>query len=258
MVIKAVIFDVGGVVVGSPLVAIVQYSKELGMPAQYLNVMISSRGATGVWQKLERGEIELEDFLDGWQVELNDWLWGQKVWTSYQKSSPDAGSLPASAPRVDSRKLFGLILSATTSTSPEIVHLLQSLRRLPSHKKVTIAALTNNFHLPSSTPSLDKSLMEHNYVRGETLKAMFDFMVESWKVGMRKPEKRIYEHTQKVAGVEGNEMLFLDDIGGNLKAAQELGWNVIRVYPNQAKEAVTKVEEYLEVEKGSLSGLAKM
>lgn len=54
-------------------------------------------------------------------------------------------------------------------------------------------------------------------------------MVESCKVRMRKPERRIYEHTLRALNVEPSEAIFLDDLGVNLKAAKELGIRTIKV-----------------------------
>ena len=48
---------------------------------------------------------------------------------------------------------------------------------------------------------------------------------------MRKPERRIYEHVLKELNVEGQEVVFLDDIGANLKAAAQLGIRGIKVKP---------------------------
>ena len=55
-------------------------------------------------------------------------------------------------------------------------------------------------------------------------------VVESWKVKMRKPERRIYEHTLRALNVAPNEAVFLDDLGANLKSAKELGIRTIKVH----------------------------
>jgi len=56
-------------------------------------------------------------------------------------------------------------------------------------------------------------------------------VVESSKVRMRKPERRIYEHTLNALNVRPSQTVFLDDFGINLKAAKELGLRTIRVCP---------------------------
>jgi len=54
-------------------------------------------------------------------------------------------------------------------------------------------------------------------------------VVESWKVKMRKPECRIYEHTLSALNVKPSETVFLDDLGVNLKVAKEMGMRTIKV-----------------------------
>ena len=49
--------------------------------------------------------------------------------------------------------------------------------------------------------------------------ALFDVVVESSKVGVRKPEPRFYELACEQLGVEPAECVFLDDLGVNLKPA---------------------------------------
>ncbi len=59
---RAVIFDLGGVVLGSPLEAIAHYERELGIAAGFVNRVVIETGAGGAWSRLERGELSLEAF----------------------------------------------------------------------------------------------------------------------------------------------------------------------------------------------------
>ena len=59
--------------------------------------------------------------------------------------------------------------------------------------------------------------------------ALFDLVVESSKVGVRKPERRFYELACEQLGVEPSECVFLDDLGVNLKPAREMGMTTIKV-----------------------------
>ena len=59
---RAVIFDLGGVVVGSPLHAIAAYERELCLPANAVNRVVVAAGPRGAWSRLERGELGLEEF----------------------------------------------------------------------------------------------------------------------------------------------------------------------------------------------------
>lgn len=58
---------------------------------------------------------------------------------------------------------------------------------------------------------------------------LFDVVVESTKVGSRKPERRIYEICLQQLDVKPEESVFLDDLGVNLKAAKQLGIRTIKV-----------------------------
>jgi hypothetical protein len=59
---RAVIFDVGGVVVGSPLHAIAQYERDKNILAGAINRVIVETGHVGAWSRLERGELGLDMF----------------------------------------------------------------------------------------------------------------------------------------------------------------------------------------------------
>jgi putative hydrolase of the HAD superfamily len=58
----AVIFDLGGVVMGSPLHAIADYERDLGIPVGFINRQVVATGASGAWSRLERGEVALDAF----------------------------------------------------------------------------------------------------------------------------------------------------------------------------------------------------
>jgi len=63
---------------------------------------------------------------------------------------------------------------------------------------------------------------------------LFFQVVESVKVRMRKPEERIYQHTLDLLNVAPHETVFLDDLGGNVKAARDLGIKTIKVKNNDS------------------------
>lgn len=59
--------------------------------------------------------------------------------------------------------------------------------------------------------------------------AIFDVVVESAKVGVRKPTRRFYEIACGQLGVEPTDCVFLDDLGINLKPARAMGMTTIKV-----------------------------
>jgi putative hydrolase of the HAD superfamily len=94
------------------------------------------------------------------------------------------------------------------------------------------ACLTNNV---SSEPRADVApIMDR-----------FDHVVESSKVGVRKPEPAFYEHSCAVAGVDPDEVVFLDDLGINLKPARAMGMTTIKV--EGAEQAISDLEAVLGV-----------
>ena len=78
-------------------------------------------------------------------------------------------------------------------------------------KYYTCVCLTNNF----------KKMVSSDF---ENIKHNFSLIIESSKIGFRKPEKQIYKHVLEVLKVNAKEILFIDDLGINLKPARELGF----------------------------------
>lgn len=93
------------------------------------------------------------------------------------------------------------------------------------------ACLTNN--VLGGTPRADV---------GDVM-TLFDHVVESSKVGCRKPEPRFYEIACELVGVEPAECVFLDDLGINLKPAAAMGMTTIKVVT--ADQAITDLETAL-------------
>jgi putative hydrolase of the HAD superfamily len=85
-------------------------------------------------------------------------------------------------------------------------------------ERFTTVLVTNNFLSGGSTPPAWQAVLD-----------LFDVVVESSRVGVRKPDARFYELACEMAGVEPNEVVFLDDLGVNLKPARALGMVTIKV-----------------------------
>jgi putative hydrolase of the HAD superfamily len=66
---QAVIFDLGGVVLDSPLHAIAAYERERRIPAGFVNRLVVANGPGGAWSRLERGELSLEAFFPAFERE---------------------------------------------------------------------------------------------------------------------------------------------------------------------------------------------
>lgn len=195
MAVKAVIFDLGGVVLDSPLEAIADYERRKGLPPDFLNRLIVRLGSQGAWSRLETGKVSLEAFFEAFDAE--------------------AASCGAS---ISSRELMDEI---ARYAQPRHV-MIEAIRRL-RRAGFRVAALTNNW------------VMEGPLAEGlNLLKAEFDVFVESSRTGLQKPDPRIYELALQELGVQPEESVFLDDIGRNLKTARQLGMATIKVSDPEA------------------------
>jgi putative hydrolase of the HAD superfamily len=70
--------------------------------------------------------------------------------------------------------------------------------------------------------------------------ALFDHIIESAKIGLRKPDPRIYQMMIGALGVDPKRCVYLDDLGVNLKPAREMGMITIKVV--SAPQAIAELE----------------
>ena len=187
--LSAVIFDLGGVVLGSPLHAIAAYERESGIPAGFVNRVVVDTAPGGAWSRLERGEISLEIFYE-----------------AFDRECLIAGE------RLSAREMMSR-MNAASQPRPQMLSCIARLRELD----FKVAALTNNW------------VTEDPGQGTGALRPLFDIFIESSVVGLRKPDPRIYQHTCRALEIEPNQAVFLDDIGSNLKAARALGITTIKV-----------------------------
>jgi putative hydrolase of the HAD superfamily len=95
--------------------------------------------------------------------------------------------------------------------------MVQALRRIRA-EGLAQACLTNNV---AGTEAVRPELAE--------VMALFDTVLESSKLGVRKPDPRFYDLALEAVGVAPTEAVFLDDLGVNLKPARALGIRTIKV-----------------------------
>jgi putative hydrolase of the HAD superfamily len=113
--------------------------------------------------------------------------------------------------RVDSRAVLALLRG---ELRPQMV---EAVRRCG--RRFATACLTNNFSADSQpTPPEVQEVYD-----------LFDLVVESKTVGIRKPEPRFYELACEALQVEPTEVVYLDDLGINLKPARAMGMHTIKV-----------------------------
>jgi len=74
----------------------------------------------------------------------------------------------------------------------------------------------------------------------------YDAIIDSSVVGSIKPEKQIYDVATSRSGVKPEEILLIDDTQANLRAAERMGWHVLRFDDYRPEESVARIRETLE------------
>ena len=73
----------------------------------------------------------------------------------------------------------------------------------------------------------------------------FDNLFFSCDLGMDKPDVKVFEYVSRKTGIEGKNILFIDDSVKNIDAARELGWNVCNATGDEFDKIKETVEEFL-------------
>jgi putative hydrolase of the HAD superfamily len=201
--IEAVVWDFGGVLTSSPFEAFARFEAERGLPADIIRRTNAANHLENAWAKFERAEVDIETF---------DRLFA-------------AESLALGA-EVRGRDLLPLLAG---DLRPEMV---EALRRIKATLKT--GCITNN--LPANAIGSANGRML--YVA--EVMALFDHVIESAKIGLRKPDRRIYEMMTQALGVDPKRCVYLDDLGVNLKPAREMGMTTIKVV--SPAQALTELE----------------
>ncbi|KAF8457414.1 HAD-like domain-containing protein [Terfezia claveryi] len=256
--IKAILFDVGGVVVLSPMLAIAAYEKANNILFGYINYAIVWSSPRGAWSQIERGEIPLdEQFYEKFTADLSK----KEVWDRYYRMKTPA-TTPPPMPPIGGRLLFWEMMRVSRNLDPYIAPAIRKIRKIKltgndglddGRRRFVVGALTNDYQFPEGH--------EYNKDRLKTqLRELFDVFISSSAVGMRKPEQRIYELAVGRVGdvwrswwgedVKASEVVFLDDIGMNLKGARKVGFKGVRVVLGESWRAVRELEGVLGLKEG--------
>ncbi|MGI8794422.1 MAG: HAD-IA family hydrolase [Acidimicrobiales bacterium] len=203
MPISAAFFDFGGVILSSPFEAFNRYERDNDVPTDFIRGVNATNPNDNAWAKFERSEVSFDEFCDLFDAECM-----------------------AQGHAVPAREVMPLLRG---EIRPEMV---EALRRC-SERLVT-ACLTNNWVSFDSFPADGRADR-----RDDTLQ-LFDHVIESSKVGVRKPDPRFYELSCETAGVSPEEVVFLDDLGVNLKPAKAMGMTTIKVV--DSAQAIDELE----------------
>jgi putative hydrolase of the HAD superfamily len=207
--IRAVLFDFGGVILSSPIDAFRAYEREAQLPAGFLQRINTINPDRNAWACMERGELDEETFHDRFQAE------GLALGYKF-----------------DSRAVVAQI---SGTLRPEMVEVVRNCRA-----RYHVSCLTNNMRLRfgpamAQDPGRAAEIAE--------VMALFEHVVESSKLGARKPEPRFFERAAEIVGVAPAHCVFLDDLGINLKPARALGMTTIKV--GDPAQAIADLEAVL-------------
>ena len=201
--IEAVIWDFGGVLTTSPFEAFMRYEMERGLPADIIRRTNAENHLENAWAKFERAEIDAATF---------DGLF-----------AAESRALGAEVRGSDVLPLL------SGDLRPEMV---EALRRIK--QKFKTGCITNNLPANAIGSRTGRSL----YVA--EVMVLFDHVIESAKIGLRKPDPRIYRMMVDKLGVDPKHCVYLDDLGVNLKPARDMGMTTIKVL--NAPQAIAELE----------------
>ena len=122
--IAGVLFDLGGVVVDSPLHALARYERDHDLPHDAINRAIVAAGEQGAWSRLERGEMSLADFFAPFEADCR------------------AHGVPLSG-----RRMMEYIAEARRPRP----QMLEAIRRI-RERGLRVGALTNNWKTDATGP----------------------------------------------------------------------------------------------------------
>jgi putative hydrolase of the HAD superfamily len=201
--IEAVIWDFGGVLTSSPFEAFARFEVEHGLPTDIIRRTNAANHWENAWAKFERAEVDIETFDELFAVE----------------------SLALGA-EVRGKDVLPLL---SGDLRPEMV---EALKRVKA--KLKTGCITNN--LPANAIG---SLGGRSLYVAEVM-ALFDHVIESAKIGLRKPDPRIYQMMIETLAVDPRNCIYLDDLGVNLKPARDMGMKTIKV--TSASQAIGELE----------------
>ena len=194
--IKAVFWDFGGVITSSPFDSFNIFEESQNLPKDIIRTINSTNPDNNAWAKLERSEIDQEEFDSLFEFESQEFgfsIRGKEVLTL----------------------LKGQI-------RPEMVKALRKIKN-----KLVQGCLTNNIQ-SNDNQEIQKENTSISRAHQEVM-GLFDFVFESSKENVRKPDPRFYELACDRGKLKPSEVIFLDDLGINLKPARELGMQTIKV-----------------------------
>ncbi len=207
--LKAVLFDFGGVFTDSPFHAFSAYAARIGASdEQVTDIVFGGYGIDGdhPWHQVERGEISLENARADILALGKEQGLNVDIWEVFMAMAENGGGL-----------------------RHELVDYVRKIRA----SGLATGIITNNV------------VEFRDHWRGMLpVDELFDFVVDSSEVGMRKPNPAIFEKALEMGGLRPEQALFLDDFEGNVIAASALNIQSILV-DGDGMKTIADLEEIL-------------
>lgn len=209
-----VLFDLGGVLLGRGARRLLRSAEQsMGLPGNFFQDVILHRGLDGPFSRVMTGKIGVTQLITEFDEDC------KKFAAASGFSLPETFSV--------AQVIEGM--AGESFNAP----VLQAALTLRNHG-FKIAVLTNNWIDDGS----------HRYQTAHAfllLRRYFDMVFESCRIGLQKPDPKIYEYVLDVMKAKPEESILLDDIGANLKSAQAMGIATILV--QDADSALKKLQD---------------
>jgi len=194
MTLQAVLWDFGGVLTTSPFDAFNRYEAERGLPKDFIRSINAVNGDTNAWALFERSEIDADGF-----------------------DTAFAGEAAARGHQVPGKDVLSLL---SGDLRPKVIAALKACK---SHVKV--GCITNNV---KSGKGAGMSVDPAKAAAVAEVMTLFDHVIESSKIGLRKPDPRIYSLMCEALDLDPQHCVYIDDLGINLKPARAMGMTTIK------------------------------
>jgi putative hydrolase of the HAD superfamily len=193
---KAVLWDFGGVITSSPFEAFAAYEKQNGLPENFIRGINATNPDSNAWAKFERSDIDAASF--------------------------DTAFLAEAEARGHSVRGGDVLALLAGAIRPEMVAVLERLKA----EGYRIACITNNVKTGAGA-GMARTQEKADAVA--KVMQLFEHVIESSEVGVRKPDPAIYQMACDKLGVAPRDCVFLDDLGINLKPARAMGMGTVKV-----------------------------
>lgn len=195
-----------------------------------------------------------EDYFRGFSDDLHDAERWHAFYTREQAKDPKLSRTVPPVPSVDARWLFDEMMSSANYPDP---WMFPALKNLKSSGKYILAALSNTVIFSPDHPMYTPDYLD------DPVRSLFDVFMSSAHIGLRKPDPAMYWYARHrvneyaklnagtprgkplgwTEGVEPQDIIFIDDIGENLKEARKQGFRTIKAPLGRAFEAVDELEK---------------